>query len=135
MSSFHEGSGTWVLCRKAHRADVAELAVGTRVVVVLAEVGDDHPRLGECPKRLLVEALVAEAAMEAFHAAVLPGAAWIDVEGFDLLVSQRAWHFLGDGLRAVVAPQQQGCTVFLAGAFQPGEHVGGPQKARSGRRT
>ena len=108
-----------VPCRKAYRADVAELAVRTRVVVMLAEAGDDHPRLGEHPKRLQVKVLVAEASMEALHAAVLPGTAWIDVNGFDLVVGQPALHFLGDKLRAFVTPREHGRAVLLDGPFQP----------------
>ena len=86
MSSFREDSQTRVLCRKAHRALVAELAVRARVVVVMAGVGDDHPRLGECPKLFLVEALVTEPPMKALHEPVLPRTARIDINRFDLVV-------------------------------------------------
>ena len=45
LSSFDGRSETWVLRREVYRADVAEFAMRARVVVVLAEVGDDPPAL------------------------------------------------------------------------------------------
>ena len=106
-----------------------------RVVVVLAEVGDDHPRLGECPKLLLVEALVAAAAVEALYEAVLPRAAWIDVNRFDPVVGQPALHRFGDELRAVVTAQERRRTVFSDRSCSNQASTSAARNARSGRST
>ena len=103
LSSFDARSETWVLRRKASRAHIAELAVWARVVVVVAKVSDDDLRLGQRPEHFPVEALVAQAAVEALNEAVLPGTTRIDVDGLDLLFCQPALHLLGDELRTVVA--------------------------------
>ena len=87
--------------RKVSRALVAKLAARSRVVVVLLVVGHDRARFGERPELLAVQTLVTEASVEALDAAVFPRAAWIDVDGLDLLFCQRALHLLGDELRTV----------------------------------
>ncbi len=56
-----------------HGAAVAKPAVWPPRSVVDAEVLNDHLCLGEHPKLFAVEALVAEAAVEGLHEAVLPG--------------------------------------------------------------
>ena len=86
LSSSDQQSKTLVLRGKAYRALVAEIAVRASVVVVVAEVSDDHAGFAQCPELLLVEALVTEAAMEALHAAVLPRAARVDVDRLDLVL-------------------------------------------------
>jgi hypothetical protein len=73
------------------------------LVIFVAVILDDDSCLREGPKLLTVEALVAEASVEGFHEAVLPGAAGLDVDGPDLVVRQPPLEFLGDKLRAVVA--------------------------------
>ncbi len=50
----------------------------------------------ERPELLLVEALVPEAGVEAFHEAVLPGTARVDVDGLDVVVGQPAVDLVGD---------------------------------------
>ena len=114
---------------EAHRALVAELAVRARVVVVLAEVGDDHPSLRLCPELLLAEALVAEPPMEALDEAVLSGTARIDVDRLDLVVGQPTLDFLGDELRSIVATQERRCAMDFDRLLQPSEHVGGTHGA------
>ena len=72
--------GEWIKqCCEAGRALVAEFAMWTTLVVVTAEVLDDHARLGERPKLFLVEAFVPEAGVEALHEPILPGTAWVDI--------------------------------------------------------
>ena len=66
---------------------------------------------------LAVEALVAEAAVEGFHEAVLPWAARLDVEGLYLVCCQPALEFLGDKLRAVVGADVVGRSVLGDGAL------------------
>ena len=72
------------------------------LVVLGSEVFDDDASLGQGPELLAVEALVAEAAVEGFHEAVLSGASRLDVDGLDLVVGQPPLEFGGDKLRAVV---------------------------------
>ena len=54
---------------------VAQLAVRSDVVVAPAEVLDDHPRFGQCPELLTVEAFIAEASVDSSGARSLPQAA------------------------------------------------------------
>jgi hypothetical protein len=69
------GAGDGVkLLRKVGAASVAQFAVRSDVVVAPPEVFVDHARLGQRPHLFTVRAFVAEAAMEAFHKAILPRA-------------------------------------------------------------
>jgi len=54
------------------------------MVVIASEVFDHDASFGQRPKLFPVEALVAEAAVEAFHEPVLPGTGRLDVDGLDL---------------------------------------------------
>ena len=53
-----------------------------------APVSDHHPAFPQGVEHLPSEAFPAELVVEAFHVTILPGAARIDVEGFDSLVLQ-----------------------------------------------
>ena len=55
------------LRREARRALVAQSAVRSELIVFLPVILDHHAGLGKCPKLLPVQALVAEAPMEALH--------------------------------------------------------------------
>lgn len=74
---------------EALRRLVAEGAVGTGGVVVLAEVFDDAC-FGERPKLLPVETLVAEAAVDTLHKAAFPRTGGRDIDRFDVMVGQPA---------------------------------------------
>ena len=63
------------LGREAGRALVAELAVRSKFVVLPPVILDHHSGLGKRPELFPVQALVAEAPVEALHEPVLPGAA------------------------------------------------------------
>ena len=55
------------------RWDAPQTAVGPYLVVVDAPLADDHPSLRERLEPVLVQALVAELAVEALQCAILPG--------------------------------------------------------------
>ena len=76
--------------------------VGTPRVVLNPEMLDDDSRLAEGPESLAIEALVPEAAMGAFHEAVLAGTGRLNIDRPDLLLGQPVLEFLGDKLRTVV---------------------------------
>lgn len=65
--------------------DAAATAVGANLVVVTSPVGDNVAGLGERVEPMLVEALVAELAVEAFDVAVLRRAARFDQDVLDAL--------------------------------------------------
>ena len=56
------------------------------VVVVIPPIGEDHPRLAQGVDQLSIKTLCPEAAIEALSISVLPGAAGIYVEGFDVIL-------------------------------------------------
>ncbi len=60
-----------------------ETAMGADVVVFVAEGAGDHLRLQRAVQQLAIEAFVAEAAVEAFVDAVLPGTAGFDEPCYD----------------------------------------------------
>ena len=93
-------------CFELRRSFVFQTAVRTSGVVVLAEVLDDPVGLVSIQEQLHVEALIAELAVEAFPVSVLPGAAWLDVEGCNALVPQPLLQGLGDELGTVVTAQE-----------------------------
>jgi len=94
------------------KSAVSTLSVRPPRIVVDAEVLDHHRRLGERPELLAVEALIAEAAVEALHEAVLPRTGWLDVDRLDLLSGQPGLAFVGDKLRAVVREDELGCPML-----------------------
>ncbi len=91
--------------------------MGPLGVVVLTEVFDHDPGLGEGPKLLAVEAFVADAGVERFDKAVLPRACRGDVEGLDFLLCEPALELLGDKLRAVVGSDELRRPVLRNGLF------------------
>ena len=102
---------------EALRREIAERAVGPLGVVVLTEVFDHDPGLGEGPELLAVEAFIAEAGVERFDEAVLPRACRGDVEGLDFLLCEPALEFLGDELRSVVGADELGRAVQCDGCL------------------
>ena len=91
--------------------------MGPLGVVVLTEVFDHDPGLGEGPELLAVEAFIAEAGVERFDEAVLPRACRGDVEGLDFLLCEPALEFLGDELRSVVGADELGRAVQCDGCL------------------
>ena len=55
-------------------------------IVFVAPVLDDNTGFCQGQELFLIEALVTQAIMEAFHMGILPGTAWFNVEGLDPLV-------------------------------------------------
>jgi len=114
------------LGREARRALVAELAVRSKFVVLTPVVLNHHSGFGKRPELFPVQALVAEASVEALYEPVLPGASRLDVDGLDSLLGQPSLHDLGDKLAPVVAAQVFRCAVLLDRFVQPFQHVGAP---------
>ena len=107
-----------------HRAAVAKPTVRPPRIVVDAEVLDDDPCLGERPELFAVEALIAEAAVEGLHEAVLPRTGWLDVDGPDLLRRQPSPELMGDKLRAVVGANELRGAMLRDGLLHQGNHIG-----------
>jgi len=72
---------------------------------MLTPLLDDDLGLGACTKPFHAQALVAEFAVEAFVAAILPRLARIDVRGVDASLVQPFEHSAADELGAVVRAQ------------------------------
>ena len=66
------------------------------------------------------EELVAQAAVEGFGVAVLPGGAWFDVERLHARLRKPCAHFSGDEFRTVIGTDVSGNAVLR---HQGGEHV------------
>lgn len=94
----------------AHRGrrTIVDAAVRTDVVVFFAVGAGDDLRLQGAFQQFAVEAFVAEAAVEAFVYAVLPGAARLDEARDDAALIEPALEHAGDKLAAVVAAQVPG---------------------------
>ena len=93
-------------------------------VVVLAEVFDDDARFGEGPELFAVEALIAEATVEAFDEPISPRAGRGDVNGLDVLLRQPLLEFLRDKLRAIVGADELRRAVFGDGRSHQPDDVG-----------
>ena len=81
---------TAVVVGNPKRREIAERAVEPLDILVLTEIFDHDPGLGEGPELLAVEAFFAEAGVERFHKAVLPRARRGDIEGLDILLCEPA---------------------------------------------
>jgi hypothetical protein len=71
-------------------------------VVVLSPAFNEHLCLLQCVEDLAIEQLISELAVEAFIVAVLPGAAWLDVESLDADPAEPSPNRLGGELGPVV---------------------------------
>src|SRR5205823_5526649 len=111
-------------------SEIPEARVGPDGVVVLAPGLDQWHRLLPGAEPFHVEALVAEAAVEALVGAVLPGLSGSDVRGGDVRVEQPAHHGRRDKLRAVVGAEVAWSAVH---ADEPGELVDDPCRADAAR--
>ena len=69
-----------------------------------APVSDHYSAFAQRVEDLPSEAFPAELVVEAFHVTILPGAARIDVEGFDSLFLQPVPHEIGDELPRYARP-------------------------------
>jgi hypothetical protein len=95
-------------------------------VVVLASGLDQDARLASGAEPFGIQALVAQAAVEALVGAVLPRLAGLDVHGLDPVLGDplqdRQRHELG----AVVAAHERRCAAF---AHQPGQDLDHPRRS------
>ena len=82
--------------------DTPATAVRSNLVVVTPPVGDDVAGLGERDEPMLVEALVAELAVEAFDVAVLRRAARFDQDVLDAVLLRPGDEGAAGELRPVV---------------------------------
>ena len=81
---------------------IAQATVGPILIVLTTPGLEDDCRLVAIREEFLVQALVAEAAVEALPVGVLPRAARVDVPGLRPPLSQPALQDLGDEFRPVV---------------------------------
>src|SRR6478609_5247925 len=102
---------------------VAQRAVRPVLVVLAAVVLNDYAGFGQRPELLPVEALVAQASMEALDEAILPRTAGLDIDRLDLIGGQPSLDFLGDKLGTIVTPQVGGRSVLGDGPPDPFEHI------------
>ncbi len=72
------------------------------IVMQMPVIGEDNAGFAERVNEFTVETLPAELVVEAFHIAVLPGTARINVDGLDALFSEPLLNGCRDKLRAVV---------------------------------
>lgn len=87
-------------------------------------IGEDYAGFTERVDELSVQALPAELIVKALHVAVLPGTAWIDVDGLDAFFPEPLLDRCRDKLRAIVGADILGCTMFLNGFFEDAQHIG-----------
>jgi hypothetical protein len=84
------------------RRQVAQRAVWAYLVVIDPPGFDDLSRAVQCQKPVLVEAFLAELAMKALDAAVLPRPAWGDEVQRDLVLVSPLVQCLGRELGAAI---------------------------------
>jgi len=76
--------------------------MGTLIVVLVSPVREDHAGLAERIYQLAVQALLPEAAVEAFRVSVLPRAAGIYIQRLYMVLREPLLDSPGDELRTVV---------------------------------
>ena len=101
----------------------AQASMRSDIVVILAPVGEDDAGFAEGVEQFSVEALGAEARVEGLSVTVLPGAARVDVERLDLVVSEPVLDGLGDKLRAVVGSDVLRCSVLCDSLLQDSQNI------------
>ena len=90
------------------RGHVADAAVRADVVVIVPPCRNDLPSVSEALKHVFVQALIADASVQAFGVAVLSGLARRDVMPFDAVFLCPRQNGAARELRAVVADDAQG---------------------------
>ena len=76
--------------------------MGADLIELLSPVSDHYSAFAQGVEHLPPETFPAELVVEAFHVAILPGTAWIDVEGLDFRLLQPVSQEVGDKLRSVI---------------------------------
>ena len=94
------------------------------VVVVVAPVSEDDARFAQSVEHFAVEALDPEAAVETLGITILPGAARINVDRFDIVFTQPVLNRSGDELRSVVASDELGRSIQRDRFLEQPEHIG-----------
>ena len=92
--------------------NVAQRAVWSDRVVVVSPSSDEHCCLLQSVEDFAVQQLVAELAVERFVVAVLPGAAWFDVERLHADPAKPIPNGMGRELRTIVGTNVVGWAVF-----------------------
>ena len=105
------------------RREQAQRAMWSFIVMQMPVIGEDNAGFAERIDELTVQALPAELIVEAFHVAVLPGTARIDVDGLNALFSKPLLDGCRDKLRSVVRADILGCPVFLNRFFEHGQYI------------
>jgi hypothetical protein len=109
---------------------VADAAVGPFLVVVATIILGQDTGLSDAEHEFPVEALVAQAAVEAFDVPVLPGAARFDIERLHATPGQPVAQDAGDELRAIVTTDMLGHATLGHQPFHDLEEIVCRQLAR-----
>ena len=88
---------------KLPRALIAQPAMGSPLIVLLAIVFHDHSRFRQCPQLFPVQTFTPETTVKAFHKTVLPRTTGVNVERFVPI---------GDLRRAILANVYKGFLNF-----------------------
>jgi hypothetical protein len=101
------------LLSKLKRCDEAQGSVWTYIVILSTPVIDNHPSFSERPQLFAVQAFFTQTCVEAFDDAILPWTTRIDVERFDLILSQPLTQGTFNELRAIVAADMLRSSVHI----------------------
>src|SRR5919106_5773158 len=123
-----ESGGLRLTCEpvmlELHWGPIPQAAVWP-LLIILAPIGrEDHPRLAHRVKAVQIEAFIAHRPVKALLIAILPGAAWIDIQGRRLVLHQPAPHSQGDKLWPVVTAQKLWRAMLAKQAIQNRQHLG-----------
>ena len=108
---------------------IADAAVGPFLVIVAAVIFGQDAGFGDAEHEFPVEALVAQAAVEAFDMTVLPRAARFYIESLDPAPGQPVAQDAGDKLAAVVTADVLGRAPFGHQSFHHFDQVVGRELA------
>jgi len=87
--------------------------VWTYIVILSTPVLDNHPSFSERPQLFAVQAFFTRTCVDAFDDAILPWTTRIDVERFDLILSQPLTQVTFNELRAIVAADMLRSSVHI----------------------
>ena len=92
------------------------MAVGVDSIVLFAPVLDDNTGLCQREEPLLIQALITQAVMEAFHMTILPGTTRLNIQRFDFVLIEilpgnpgnKLWTIIGTNVTRY--PALRDCT-------------------------
>ena len=99
------------------------MAVRVDSIVLFAPVLDDNTGLCQREEPLLIQALITQAVMEAFHMTILPRTSRFDVERFDFILTEILSGNPGDKLRAIVGTNVTRYSAFRDCTFKSSQYI------------